>query len=1533
MKKALKIIWFFVATLVFLLAVGAMLLQVPTVQTFVGHKIVQKLTKGDIGAKISFGEMKLKPFNTLILKDVIIVDKEPYTVDTTSLDPDQKRIFREIGYCPVDTFLVAENITATFTLRGLTGKSIKINSAYIRGASMHMVIEDGVNTNNLTRMFHLPEKQYKTAKDKEVFYIKNVEIDGMEVALKNYSLSHHDLGLESINWNDLDLLDIHIRARNLRLRGKVMSGEADFLSLREKTGYSITRLSGRAIVGQGKAIIEDLNLIDPWSNLDIPQLNMYYEHPWDFGNFTKAVTLDVDINPSTLNLMSLSYFMRSIDRQALSLNIDGTIEGPISALVISALDFSTEGGRISGQLSGNIDGLTTTSNLSTALKLKSFRFTSGGVQDLLSAFGAKESLDIGKYAPGVNFTMDGSLNGTINNMTFYMYLRSNAGSIVTNLKINGLKDKQAQTGIAGDIRTTDLDLKRLMTDVPVGECTVDATISAAFGGKEKTTSLSIDSLWVKRLNFNGYGYQNIAGTGTLKDNQFDGKVVCSDPNLNFIFQGIVATSTKTNNAVYQFYANIGHADLRALNFDKRGRSNVRGQIDANFTRTGSGELLGRLGVMNLVLENDTDTYEIGNIRMNSFASENRHGIRLSSDFLSGEFTGSAPIGTFLTDLVNVTAKRELPSLFEESEYEWSGNSYELTLKTASTSDILAFIAPGVYIADNTSFDIKLDEDGLMGAQIKSKRLAYNGENVKNTEIRVDNAQDGLTLKIKSESLCLASITMKNNEIVAGAHRDMMYLKMSSDSQDEENNIKGELNVFGEVGRNEEDMVTFGLEFLPSSFFFNSKQWDIHPSTVWLENKAITINNFLVRNERESISASGGISGINADTLNVVMTDFDLAQASVLLGEGVDLAGNLSGTVVITSPGSPKGIYMDFLCEETSIAGENVGLLALKGDWNETFNRFDLLVQNSLSGDIAETGDKADDSTFDIRGHYYPSVKQAELLATLDGFNLGYIAPLLGNVFSEVGGSIGGEFLLSGPINNLDIHSRNARLNEVKLKVGYTNVEYTVSGPIHADYLGIYFDDVTLTDRYGNKGQIGGKIGFDHFKNMNFDTDISIHGVEAVNIEESEEADFYGHLFASGTVNIDGPMNAIELSANVSTSGGGDFHVPLSSAMTAGSTDLLKFKEEEVVVEVDPYEKMRSKVQEEKNQSKEFMVQMSVSTTPQVEVYVEIDKETGNILKAHGAGTIDVDVQPNKNIFDLTGDYTLSDGNYHLVLLGIAARDFAINDGSTIRFNGDIMSSTLNLGATYKTKTSISTLIADTTSTSTRRTVECGIQVTEKLSNPRLAFSITIPDLDPAVKSRVESALSTEDKVQKQFLSLLISNSFLPDEQSGIVNNSTVLFSNVSEIMANQLNNIFQKLDIPLDLGLNYQQTDSGNDVFDVAVSTQLFNNRVVVNGNIGNRQYQSSSSGSEIAGDLDIEIKLTKNGAFKLTLFSHSADQYTNYLDDSQRNGAGVSYQQEFNNFKQWLKRAFRSRKKRQEMDAEESKRSSSAEVVEILIE
>ena len=168
----------------------------------------------------------------------------------------------------------------------------------------------------------------------------------------------------------------------------------------------------------------------------------------------------------------------------------------------------------------------------------------------------------------------------------------------------------------------------------------------------------------------------------------------------------------------------------------------------------------------------------------------------------------------------------------------------------------------------------------------------------------------------------------------------------------------------------------------------------------------------------------------------------------------------------------------------------------------------------------------------------------------------------------------------------------------------------------------------------------------------------------------------------------------------------------------------------------------------------------------------------------------------------------------------------------------------------------------------------------------------------------------------------MAGNFLPSEDSGIsVGGSDVLFSNVSSIMSGQLNNIFQKLNIPLDLGLNYKNTQAGNNIFDVAVSTQLFNNRVVVNGTVGNREDLTGVSGNQVAGDVDIEIKLNRSGSLRVSLFTHSADQLSAFLDNSQRHGGGIAYQMEFNTFRQLFRNLFSNRKAREQRAQDEARR------------
>ena len=151
-----------------------------------------------------------------------------------------------------------------------------------------------------------------------------------------------------------------------------------------------------------------------------------------------------------------------------------------------------------------------------------------------------------------------------------------------------------------------------------------------------------------------------------------------------------------------------------------------------------------------------------------------------------------------------------------------------------------------------------------------------------------------------------------------------------------------------------------------------------------------------------------------------------------------------------------------------------------------------------------------------------------------------------------------------------------------------------------------------------------------------------------------------------------------------------------------------------------------------------------------------------------------------------------------------------------------------------------------------------------------------------------------------------------------------------EIMSGQLNNILQRFKIPVDVGFGYQEMRTGENLFDISVSTELFDSRVILSGNFGNRQYSTGSAGGDFSGDVDLSVKLDEEGKFRFNVFSHSADEFTSYLDFSQRNGIGVSFQKEYKSFADFTRSLFIPKKKRQQLDELEAEKFAEQVIIQI---
>ena len=1511
--------------------------QSPAVQTAMAKKALASLEE-KIDGRIVVGGLSANPFKAVVLKDVAILDTNPWRDST--------------GFVACDTLFRAKYITASFGLGNLLGAGgLKISTAKITGAMMYLSIEPGTRpdvttpatpadqatlatpadqtspatpadqsapaNNNLKRIFRLKKRTEKKEKsDKDVFSIGSVKIEDMSFVMENFTKDKSKFE-GGINWFDMKVTDINISGRNLKMKGPVMSGKCDSLSFREKSGYGCRKISGKAEVGNGRMEVTGFRLLDQWSDIDIPKLVMTYEDTDSWSEFVTDVRMDGDIRKSTVSLKTLRYFAPALAGRSMLAEVEGHVEGYVSDLGIDNVRFTTTHESpygyilpgISGTVTGSLKGLPDVERMIIDGNVTHARMTSAGLTNFIRGWSPDSNIDLGRFCKGERLSFSGRMLGRLNSFKASGNIRSEMGNATTALTIRNLVNKYRPMEIEGTIGTTDIDISRVIGKGPIGECSLRTGCRATLG--RDTTGITIDSLFVDRLRLNGYDYNGLAAAGTFLGNTFDGRIVCSDPNLNFLFQGIFTFSSKTKNAIYKFYANLGYADLHALNIDKRAISRVSLKTQANFTRISGEDIVGDIGVRDIRLVDEHGEHEVGDISIASLSGNDNSRIRFSSKFADASYSGSRFITEFVKDIQTITTRKALPSLYLNEGKAWENEKYDLSVNFHDSRDVLSFFAPGTYIADSTSLKLNVGEDGSLKASLKSGRIAFRDKYLKGLKLLIDNPESSLRARISSDELAVNPLMMRTTDLFISAVNDSVKVRYAFDNKDrsrtgKEN--KGHLRIDSRLFRNENLDAGISASFLPSSIVLDSEKWGIESDEMMYCGEKAKISGLKLSSPGQDIIIDGGWAANERDTLNVSLNRFDLSLINNFTGQDFGIRGRTTGKAMLISPTSDRpSILLNFLCDSTEFAGRPVGTLRLASVWEDDAEKFNIVCRNDIDGV----------RTLDAIGDYYPETRTISGKILADNLDVGYLSPFLSSVFSNVSGTASGRLDIGGLLAKPEFSSDGLRMDNAKLTVNFTGVEYTASGPVDFSSSGIMFNGVEINDIHGAKGNVKGGIQCRNFKEMDFGIHLDFRDIMALDTSEEDNSTFYGNLYATGKMDITGPLNALLLSADAATAKTGSLHIPIGGSASASVSNLLTFKEPEKIIITDPYEELMKKLNTRERQSSELGIKLRIKATPDVEADIELDKAAGNVLIGRGNGLIDLDIRPSIGAFKINGGYSITDGIFHFVALGIAKREFNIEEGSSVRFNGDVMESDLDINATYKTKASVGVLIADTTSTNSRRAVECKISVTDKLRNPRLGFAIEITDLDPTTQARVESALNSQDKVQKQLLTLLISNSFLPDEQSGVTNRtSSTLYSNVTEIMAGQLNNILQKLNIPVDFGLDYQQNMSGTDIFDVALSTALFNNRVIVNGTVGNRQYDTESSGSEFVGDLDIDVKLNKSGALRLNLFSHSADQYTNYLDNSQRNGLGFSYQKEYDRPGDIFKYMFKGRKKRQEAEA-----------------
>ncbi|MDE6342725.1 MAG: translocation/assembly module TamB domain-containing protein, partial [Muribaculaceae bacterium] len=485
-----------------------------------------------------------------------------------------------------------------------------------------------------------------------------------------------------------------------------------------------------------------------------------------------------------------------------------------------------------------------------------------------------------------------------------------------------------------------------------------------------------------------------------------------------------------------------------------------------------------------------------------------------------------------------------------------------------------------------------------------------------------------------------------------------------------------------------------------------------------------------------------------------------------------------------------------------------------------------------------------------------------------------------------------------------------KADTLSMKLDFTNTWY------HAGEDSVYLTKglidippLTLYDDFGNHAELKGWVSHEYFHNPSFSFRIkNAESMLCYDTNEKINPLWYGTIFGSGDVNVDGRPGIVDIDINMTTCPGSKFWYVISDTEEVEQYSFLTFtdrrKAQAASAAPDTIPDYLHRFLKKNDDSQDFasnvILSMKGTVTNDALVTLIMDPKGGDKITAHGQGALQMDYNMAANDLRMIGTYVLDEGNYNFTLQDIIIKNFVIKKGSSIKFDGDPMAANLDIAATYRVNTNLTDLdksfADDKELNRTNVPVDALLLVKGPMTHPDITFDLELPSVSSDVERKVKSIVSTNDMMNRQIIYLLALNRFYtPEYTSGDRGVSGSEWSSMaSSTISSQLSNMLSQMTDKLSVAPSFRSDkgDFSDMEFDLALSSRLLNNRLLVNGNFGYRDRHTSNT--QFVGDFDIEYLLNRNGNLRLKAYNHFNDQNYYLRSALTTQGVGVVYTMDF---------------------------------------
>lgn len=382
----------------------------------------------------------------------------------------------------------------------------------------------------------------------------------------------------------------------------------------------------------------------------------------------------------------------------------------------------------------------------------------------------------------------------------------------------------------------------------------------------------------------------------------------------------------------------------------------------------------------------------------------------------------------------------------------------------------------------------------------------------------------------------------------------------------------------------------------------------------------------------------------------------------------------------------------------------------------------------------------------------------------------------------------------------------------------------------------------------------GDIDFTNTDRITMDMRMRARNLQLINSKQEAKSIAFGKAYVNLFARLRGPLEELNMRGKLDVLGSTDLTYMLLDSPLSADTRL-----DELVKFTDFTDTTQTVITRPVPSGLNADFTISVSQGTHVTCY--LNTEQTNFVDLLGGG--DLRMKYNAEGINLTGRYTMTDGEMKYSLPIIPLKTFTIKDGSYVEFTGDAMNPRLNITATERTKAAVSNESGATRSVA----FDCGVVITKTLSNMGLEFIIDAPE-DNSISGEL-ATMSTEER-GKTAVTMLTTGMYLANgDTSGFTMNSALSSFLQSEI--NQLTgSALKTLDLSVGIDNATDATGAMHTDYSFKFAKRFLNNRLKIE--LGGKVSSGNSDPAlgqkqSFFDNVTMEYRLNQNATQNIKLF------------------------------------------------------------------